>query len=327
MTAREIYDQAIVIDTHNDMATKVLDDQYDPDIAHEADGTHTDLPRLLASGLTATFLAAWVDAKYATQTSNGSFARAMAGLDVVHAFVARHPEHLTFAKTADDVRRAKREHRIAIFAAVEGGHAIEDSLEKLQALYDRGARYLTLTWNNGNSWAGSSNGVDGTRTGGLTAFGRDVIRTMNRIGMIVDVSHVSAETLADVLSVSNVPVIASHSSARALNDHSRNLTDDQLRAIASAGGVINVNFYPKFIDSRHPEPIGADRVIDHIEHIAEVAGVDHVGLGSDFDGITAVPVGLEDVRGMPRIAELLLDRGWSAAEIAQVLGGNMLRLL
>ena len=322
------YEQAIVIDMHNDMPSKVIDNGYDPDVAHPAgDGNHTDLPRLIASGLTATVLVSWVDATYAKQTPDGSFARAIAGLDVVHAFVARHPDHLVFARTADDVRAAKRDRRIAIFAAVEGGHAIENSLVKLAALHERGARYLTLTWNNGNDWAGSSKGVDGTRTGGLTAFGREVIRTMNRLGMIVDVSHVSPETLADVLAVSDGPVIASHSSARALNDHDRNLDDDQLRAIAAAGGIVNVNFYPKFLDARFPEPMPLSKVIDHIEHIARVAGVEHVGLGSDFDGISAVPVGLEDVAAMPSIAKALLDRGWSAVEIAQVLGGNMMRLL
>lgn len=307
----------IMIDMHNDMPTKVLDNGYDPDVAHPVgDGTHTDLPRLLASGLTATVLVSWVDIPY-------GFERAMAGLDVIHAFVARHPEHLTFARTAADIH----EGRVAIFGAVEGGHAIENSLEKLTTLYEHGARYLTLTWINGNDWAGSSSGKGDTRTGGLTAFGRDVIRTMNRLGMLVDVSHASPETVADVLEVSEVPIIASHSSARALNDHDRNLTDDQLRAIAASGGVINVNFYPKFLDARFPEPVPLSRVIDHIEHIAGVTGVDHVGLGSDFDGISAVPVGLEDVTKMPAIADALLDRGWSAVEIAQVLGQNMLRLL
>jgi membrane dipeptidase len=324
VAAQDIYDRSLVVDMHNDMPTKVLDNEYNPDIAHSSDVGHTDFPRLVASGITATVLVAWVDATFAPDRA---FARAMAGLDVIHDFVARHPDRLIFAGSADDVRAAKRARKIAIFAAVEGGHAIEDSLDKLKALHERGARYLTLTWNNGNSWAGSSNGVDGSRTGGLTAFGRDVIRTMNQLGMLVDVSHVSPETLADVLSVSDHPVIASHSSARALNDHPRNLTDDELRAVAETGGVINVNFFPKFIDARFPEPVPMERVLDHIEHIADVAGVDHVGLGSDFDGISAVPVGLEDVQAMPRIAQGLLDRGWTAAEIAQVLGLNMLRLL
>jgi membrane dipeptidase len=315
----------MIIDMHNDMPTKVLDNGYDPDVAHPAgDGNHTDLPRLIASGLTATVLVAWVDAMYAPDRA---FSRAIAGLDVIHAFVARHPDRLTLATTADDVRAAERARKIAIFPAVEGGHAIENSLDKLAALHERGARYLTLVWNNGNDWAGSSKGIDGTRTGGLTTFGREVIRTMNRLGMLIDVSHASPETVADVLSVSDHPVIASHSGARALNDHDRNLTDDQLRAIAASGGVINVNFYPKFLDASFPNPMPLARVIDHIEHIARVAGVEHVGLGSDFDGISAVPVGLEDVTKMPTIAEALLDRGWSAAEVAQVLGENMLRLL
>jgi len=311
----------IMIDMHNDMPSKVIDHGYDPDIRHPVgDGNHTDLPRLIESGLTATVLVSWVDAEQ-------SYARAIAGLDVIHAFVARHPDRLIFAKTADDVRRAKSQNKIAIFAAVEGGHAIDNSLEKLTEFHHRGARYLTLTWINGNDWAGSSRGVNDTRTGGLTPFGRDVIRTMNRLGMLVDVSHASPETVADALAVSDAPVIASHSSARVFNDHDRNLTDDQLRAIAASGGVINVNFYPKFLDPNFPAPMPLSKVIDHIEHIARVAGIDHVGLGSDFDGISAVPVGLEDVTKMPSIADALIGRGWSAAEIAQVLGLNMLRLL
>jgi membrane dipeptidase len=328
--ARQLYQGSIVIDMHNDMPTRVLDEGFDPDIAHQTGATgagHTDLPRLITSGLTATFLVAWVDASFTSQTPDGSFDRAMAGLAVVRDFAGRHPERALFATTAADIGVAKATGRVAVFAAVEGGHAIESSLAKLDALYAAGARYLTLTWNNGNAWAGSSNGVDGTRTGGLTPFGRDVIRRMNERRMLVDVSHVSPATLDDVLDASAAPVIASHSNARALNDHPRNLTDDQLRAIAAAGGVVNVNFYPKFLDAGYPAPVPASRVIDHIAHIAAVAGIAHVGLGSDFDGISAVPAGLDDVQAMPRIAGDMLDRGFAAAEVAQVLGGNMLRVL
>jgi membrane dipeptidase len=336
-----VYDRSIVIDMHNDMPTKVLDDGYDPDVRHPPGVGptvgHTDLPRLVESGVTAVFLVAWVDAAFTQRTPDGSFQRAMAAVDVVEAFVGRHPSQLMAATVGDDVRLAKASGRIAVFLGVEGGHAIEGSLDRLRALYERGVRYLTLTWNNGNAWAGSSVGIEGTRTGGLTPFGRSVIGEMNRLAMLVDVSHASEATVADVLQTSTAPVIASHSSARALADHPRNLTDAQLRAIAAAGGVINVNFYSRFIDPvfRAAMDAGAATLpvtplpvlIDHIEHVITVAGIDHVGLGSDFDGMSALPEGIPDVTGLPRIAEALVARGYTDSEVARVLGGNMLRLL
>ena len=368
---RRLWSASITIDMHNDMPTKVLDEGYDPDVRHPAGfarGTegHTDLPRLLESGLTAVFLAAWVDAPYARATPDASFARALRFVDDIRAFAARHPERALLATTAADVRRAKREGRLAVLIGVEGGHAIEASLDNLRELYRLGACYLTLTWNNGNQWAGSSIGVDGTRTGGLTPFGREVIAEMNRLGMLVDVSHVSDATLDDVIAASTMPVIASHSSARALADHPRNLADDQLRAIARTGGVVNVNFYPRFIDAAHlaawrriereleeaevrlaaaAEPARAAHdavrrgllatlpetpftvIVDHLDHVARVAGVDHVGIGSDFDGVGSLPRDMEDVTALPRLADALLARGWSEPDVAKALGGNMLRVM
>jgi membrane dipeptidase len=333
--AWRVYDHALVIDMHNDMPTKVLDEGYDPDVRHPSGvgvGVgHTDLPRLIESGLTAVFLAAWVHASFAAETPDGSYARAVAGLDVIRQLVARHPERLLAGRVAADVRTAKASGRIAVYMGVEGGHAIEGSLDRLRALYAMGVRYLTLTWNNGNSWAGSSVGVGGTRTEGLTAFGREVIAEMNRMGMIVDVSHVSDATLADVLAVSVSPVIASHSNARALHDHRRNLTDAQLRGVAATGGVVNVNFFSRFLDpgfrEEAPTPVPLSVLIGHIDHIASVAGIEHVGLGSDFDGMSAVPVGLEDVSAVPRIADALLGRGYTDDDVGRVLGGNMLRVM
>ena len=370
--ALRIYREAIVIDTHNDMPSKILEDGYDPDVRHpagfRATEGNTDFPRLVESGMTAEFMSAWVDAPFA-DSAGASFARASKHIEVIHAFVDRHPDRLLFATTAADVRRAKAEGKVAILIGVEGGHAIEGSLDRLRDLHARGARYLTLTWNNGNAWAGSSIGIGETRTGGLTPFGRDVVREMNRLGMLVDLSHVSDSTFYDAIAVSTMPVIASHSSARALSDVPRNLTDDQLRAIARNGGVVNVNFYSRFIDSRYraaierveetvrqaraaartsgedsaraearisamrdslaaaipPTPFGV--LIDHIDHIARVAGVDHVGLGSDFDGVSALPLGMEDVTRLPRIAQALLDRGYSEDDVKKVLGGNMLRVM
>jgi membrane dipeptidase len=369
--AMRVYREACVIDMHNDMPTRILDVGYDPDVRHPAGfgktQGHTDLPRLVESGLTAQFMAAWVDAPYAA-TPGASFARAVNAIDAIHAFVKRHPEHLRLAATAADVVDAKRDRRIAIFIGVEGGHAIEGSLERLRELHACGARYLTLTWNNGVEWAGSSLGEGDTYTGGLTAFGRDVVREMESLGMLVDVSHVSDRTFFDVLDTSTTPVIASHSSARALNDSPRNLSDEQLRALARNGGVANVNFFSRFLDPvyrAHIEQVeatvlaarrdaagdadaGAARaridalrddlvadvpetpfrlLADHIDHVVHVAGIDHVGLGSDFDGVTALPVGMEDVTGLPRIAQALIDRGYSDDDVTRVLGGNMLRVM
>jgi membrane dipeptidase len=369
--ALRVYRDAFVIDTHNDMPSRILDEGYDPDVRHpagfEPNEGNTDLPRLLESGLTAEFMSAWIDAPYAA-TPGASFARAMQHMTTIHAWVDRHPDHLLFATTGADVRRAKREGKVAIFIGVEGGHAIESSLERLRDLHAHGARYLTLTWNNGLAWAGSSIGADGTRRGGLTDFGRDVVREMNRLGMLVDLSHVSDSTFYDAIAVSSVPVIASHSSARALSEFPRNLSDDQLRAIARNGGVVNVNFYSRFLDSEYraraeavETQIGAERsairsgpdsaaeaarlsakrasllaalpqtpfgvLIDHIDHIARVAGVDHVGIGSDFDGVSALPMGMEDVTRLPRIAQALLDRGYSEQDVKKILGGNMLRVI
>ena len=371
--ALRVYREAWVVDTHNDMPDKIVEG-YDPDVRHPAgfgrDEGHTDLPRLVESGIDAVFLSAWVDAVYATTTPDSSYERATLYVDTVHAFVKRHPDRLLLATTAAEVRQAREQGKVAVLIGVEGGHAIESSLENLRALHARGVRYLTLTWNNGNGWAGSSIGVGGTRTGGLTDFGREVIAEMNRLGMLVDLSHVSEATFFDAVQASRSPVIASHSSARALADHPRNLTDDQLRAIARNGGVVNVNFFARFIDvsnARARDAIEAETVaelarrlaqpgvdsvavraelsresrrrvaalppvplsvlIDHFDHIARVAGVDHVGIGSDFDGVSGLPRDMEDVTRLPRIAEGLLARGWSESDVKKMLGGNMMRVM
>jgi membrane dipeptidase len=361
-----VYREAFVIDMHNDMPSRILDDGYDPDVRH-APGFgpregHTDLPRLVESGITAQFMSAWVASSYAA-TPGASFDRAMRQVATIRAWVDRHPDRLRFATTAADVRRAKRDGKVAILIGVEGGHAIESSLERLRELHGRGVRYLTLTWNNGLPWAGSAMGAGGSRTGGLTDFGREVVREMNRLGMLVDISHVSDSTFYDAIAASSAPVIASHSSARALAGSPRNLTDEQLRAVARTEGVVNVNFFSRFLDDEYraraeaaeariaaarasPDSAATARaatlrdslfgaipqtpfgvLIDHIEHVARVAGVDHVGLGSDFDGVSALPLGMEDVTRLPRIAQALLDRGWSADDVKKVLGGNMLRVM
>ena len=374
--AMRLYRESIVIDTHNDIFTNVLDEGYDPDVRHPpgvawlTPGTgQSDLPRFMESGITAQWLSAFIDAPFARQTPDKSYERTTVFLDTIHAWIARHPDRLIFATTAADVRRAKQAGRIAMLIGVEGGHAIENSLDNLREIHRRGARYMTLTWNNGTDWAGSSVGLDGTRTGGLTPFGRDVVREMNRLGMLVDLSHVSEQTFFDAIETSSDPVIASHSSARAITDHVRNLTDDQLRAIARNGGVVNVNFFSRFIDPAHwsafraidptvarlrdsLEQAGTDAatvtartaarraelteaipatplsvLIDHFDHVAKVAGVNHVGIGSDFDGVSSVPQGMEDVTRLPRIAQGLLDRGYSEDDVRRILGGNMMRVM
>ncbi len=368
--AMRIWREAVVIDMHNDVPSMQIDDGYDLDARHTPAEGHSDLPRFMESGMTAQFLSAWVDATYAFTDPPGSYRRSLVYMDSIRAWVTRHPEQLIFATTSADAHRAKREGKVAMFIGVEGGHAMENSLDNLRELHRRGARYLTLTWNNGTDWAGAAVGMNGTRTGGLTDFGREVVREMNRLGMMVDISHVSDSTFFDAVAVSTHPVIASHSSARAINPHPRNMSDDQLRAVARNGGVVAVNFYSRFLDARVDSAMtrmeahlasardslgrthGSDTarvnsearalgqrlrselptapfgiLIDHIEHIARVAGVDHVGLGSDFDGIPAAPDGMEDILAMPRIVQGLLDRGWSEEDIRKVLGGNMLRVM
>ncbi len=371
--AMRVYREAFVVDAHNDMPTKVADEGYDPDIRNAigfgpGKGS-TDYPRLLQSGITGQFMSAFVDAPYAIMTPDSSFARAMLLTNQVRAFVRRHPDRLFFATNGADLRRAKAQGKIAVYVGVEGGHAIQGSIARLRRLHAAGVRYMTLTWNNGNSWAGAAAGTNNSRTSGLTPYGKQIVREMNRLGVLVDVSHVSDTTFWDAIATSTRPVIASHSSARALSLHRRNMTDDMLRAVGKNGGVVNVNFFSQFIDSMYNQNFTAierrlrdeDRslreagsaidairtrvaalrqrlldslpntplsvLIDHIDHIAKVAGVDHVGLGSDFDGVTALPTGMEDVTMLPRIAQALMDRGYSDDDVKKVLGGNMLRVM
>ena len=352
--AQRVYRDAIVVDVHNDMPSKMIDDGYTADARHapgfEKTQGETDFPRLVESGITAVFMSAYVDPVKWTFGTDRSWKQVQVYLDTIGAFTRRHPDRLLVATTAADVRRAKAEGKVAILIGVEGGHAIENSLENLRELHRRGVRYMTLTWNNGNEWAGAAAGLNGTRTGGLTDRGREIIREMNRLGILVDISHVSDSTFHDAIAASAYPVIASHSSARALNGHRRNMNDAMLRAMRRNGGVVNVNFYASFIDPdflRKADSIekvlqgpAADAAIqalprpsltvllDHFEHIIKVAGVDHVGIGSDFDGVGGLlPQGMDDVTSLPLIAQGLLDRGYSEADVKKVLGGNMLRVM
>jgi membrane dipeptidase len=355
--------KAIVVDTHNDITSPMLDEDYD--LATPSAGKyHTDIARMKAGGLSAEFFSIYVDKQYAVE--GGSARRALDMIDMVYRAVERHPEDLLFSTSVADIRRAKREGRIAALMGIEGGHAIENSLMALRDFYRLGIRYMTLTHNNTNDWADSAR--DEARHNGLTPFGKEVVREMNRLGMLIDVSHVSDKTMSDVLDISTAPIIASHSSARALNNHPRNIPDDLLRRIATNGGVVMVNFYPGFIDRKYMEAATArderlkprldaltaqfkndpkrldeetkkleaidplppspplSVLVDHIVHIARVAGIDHVGLGSDFDGVPSLPVGMKDVSELPNLTYELLRRGYSEKDIRKVLGENFLRV-
>jgi membrane dipeptidase len=369
--AAALHRAAIVIDTHNDVTTPMLDRGFDlaspPDNAHP---THTDLARMKAGGLTAEFFAVYVDRQYAdspTAAGGGSARRALDMIDIVYRQVERHPEDLVLATRAEDIRRAKSDGKIAVLMGIEGGHAIENSLFALREFYRLGVRYMTLTHTNTNDWADSAGfaGPEPAKNHGLSSFGEEVVREMQRIGMLVDVSHVSDETFAAVIRVARAPVIASHSSARALADHRRNLTDDMLKDLAKNGGVAMANFSPGFIDQRcvtqqreyfgkhkdeifalkkkyeatpglfyeemrkrlqcAPTPISV--LIDHIDHMVKIAGVDHVGLGSDFDGVPSLPEGLDGIDKLPRITLELVKRGYSDDDVKKILGGNFLRVM
>jgi membrane dipeptidase len=369
--ALEIHRKAVVVDGHNDITEAMVDAGYDLGTP-SAGKYHTDLARLIEGGVTGQFFSVYVDRKYATPdffTKNyavegGSARRALDLIDVVYRAAERHPDRIMMAYSTADIRRAKKEGKVAALLGVEGGHAVENSLAALRGFYRLGVRYMTLTHNNTNEWADAC--CDQARHGGLSEFGREVVREMNRLGMLVDVSHVSDETMSDVLDVTKAPVIASHSSARALNGHRRNIPDELLRRIAKNGGVVMVNFYPAFIDERVRQA-GLERdqrlkperdrlreqykddparleeelnrlnaanplpqtplsvLIDHFDHIAKVAGVDHVGLGSDFDGVPTLPVGMEDVSKLPVITYELLRRGYSERDVTKILGGNAMR--
>ena len=301
--------------------------------------THTDLARLGAGGIDAQFFSIFPHADYA-ETPGASRERANAMIDALLEQIHHHADRLELAASAADVRRIAAAGRIAALMGLEGGHALENDLANLAAFHARGVRYMTLTWSNTNDWADSSG--DEPRHGGLTDFGRDVVREMNRLGLLVDISHVSDETFWDVLEVATEPVIASHSSARKLVDVPRNMTDDMLRAVGTNGGVVMVNFGGTFIDPEKvgvgnllwdalvhfgPSPVPLARLLDQLEHVARVAGVDHVGLGSDFDGTLFMPEGVSDVAGYPAITAGLLARGWPAADVRRLLGENTLRVL
>ncbi|MFN2510400.1 MAG: dipeptidase [Pyrinomonadaceae bacterium] len=359
--ALDIHRKAIVVDTHNDILSMMIDDNYDLGVS-SVGKYHTDIARMKQGGLTAEFFSVYIDRSFARD--GGSARRALDMIDYVFRAAERYPNDLMMAYSTADIRRAKKQNKIAALMGIEGGHAIEDSLMALRDFYRLGIRYMTLTHNNTNNWADSC--CDAAKHNGLSDFGKEVVREMNRIGMLVDVSHISDKTMSDVLEVSTAPVIASHSSARALADRTRNIPDDLLRRFAKNGGVVMINFYPGFIDknvvaaskerddrlkSQYDElrvtykddskrlaeeinklmaanPLPATPLsvlIDHFDHIAKVAGIDHVGIGSDFDGIPNLPVGMEDISKLPVLTYELLKRGYSEKDVRKVLGDNFMR--
>ncbi|MGH7171443.1 MAG: dipeptidase [Gemmataceae bacterium] len=360
-----IHRQALLIDGHNDLPWQFREKKdlsfrkIDLRQSQKALGLHTDIPRLRQGGVGAQFWSAYVPAE--TGKKGTAVRMTLEQIDVIKRMVAAYPDTFKMAYSADDIVRIHKKGKIASLIGVEGGHSIDNSLGVLRMLYALGVRYMTLTHSETLDWADSA--TDEARHHGLTAFGERVVREMNRLGMLVDISHVSAETMRHALRVSRAPVIASHSSAYALAEHPRNVPDDVLTLLKKNDGVVMVNFYSGFIvpeaarlrrdmfqisrdfqkkypDERefraaiqqwrkeHPIPTGSvHTVVDHIEHIIKVAGVAHVGLGSDFDGINSVPKQLEDVSCYPYLTQELLNRGHSKEDILKILGGNLLRVL
>jgi membrane dipeptidase len=351
-----------VLDGHNDLPWEARERAgYDwdrLDISQPGCPTHTDLPRLRAGGVGAQFWSVFVPA---TLQGDAAVSATLEQVDAVHAMTARYAGDLALATTRADVERAWSQGRIASLMGAEGGHSIDSSLGTLRMLHALGVRYMTLTHNDNVPWADSA--TDEAVLGGLSPFGREVVREMNRLGMLVDLSHVSADTMRDALDVAQAPVVFSHSSARAVCDHPRNVPDDVLARLAGNGGVCMVTFVPKFVSPRvrewdleareaaqaagvdvgddpaydafiaqrrltHPAPRAVlDDVVAHCEHVREVAGARHIGLGGDYDGVDALPDGLEDVSAYPRLLAALADRGWSDTDLAGLTSGNVLRVL
>jgi len=369
--ARVIQESAIVVDTHADTPQRFLDDGFDIGSTDPHDIGHLSLDKAQRGNLGAEFFSIWVD----PETNKGHFAQHTFDLiDSVYEQAARHPDRMMMAFSVADIERAHGEHKLAALMGIEGGHSIENDMHLLRNYYRLGVRYMTLSWSNTNEWADSSGDINDAKIqhhNGLTDFGKQVVLEMNRLGMMVDISHVADKTFWDAIATTKAPVIASHSSARALVNAPRNMTDDMLRAVAKNGGVVQVNFFSGFLDEDYRKAVDAqakdqavaiqkyidslkaqgkpvsyvevDRMerawmakiprppfkvlIDHIDHIAKIAGVDHVGLGSDFDGVSgATPQGMDSAADLPKITQALLDRGYSAEDIKNILGGNLLRV-
>jgi membrane dipeptidase len=368
---QRVHKSLLLIDTHNDFVDQHNDETVATvkslDIGGSIKG-HTDLARLRAGGVGAVFFAAYVAGSMVT--GNRSAHRTLENIEFIrNEIVAKHPKDFVLALTADDIVSAHKSGRIAALIGIEGGHAIQDSLRLLRIYSELGVRYMTLTHNNNNNWADAANG-SGAPNNGLSPFGKQVVAEMNRLGMMVDVSHVSDKTFADVIAVSQSPVIASHSSCRAISNVKRNMSDEMIVAMAKKGGVIQINFACDFLSQAvadllprdnpeaarrleeqiasettdparraqlnlerrreiernvTPPPVAA--VVDHIDHVVKIAGIDAVGIGSDYDGVGCVPKGLEDVSKFPNLTRALLEKGYTAAQIKKIYGDNLLRVM
>jgi membrane dipeptidase len=362
--AKKLHTSSIVIDTHDDTTQRLLEPSFDIGTRH-ADG-NIDIPRMREGGLNAIFFSIWIPSK---TVGPDAVKKAIDQIDAVREAVRKHPNDLVLATTADEVRAAKKQDKIAALMGVEGGHMIDNDLAVLRSYAVLGVRYMTLTHMGNTDWADSS--TDTPAHNGLTDFGKQVVLEMNRLGVMVDISHVSDKTFYDAIATSKAPVIASHSSARALTETPRNMTDDMMRVLAKNGGVIQINYHVGFLsqefrdfEKAHPEAekeindevkkrcgdneacslvmgdqvvrdlmqagklpkVDWTKIIDHIDHAVKIAGIDHVGLGSDFDG-AVMPIGMQDVTHLPQITGALLQKGYSESEIRKILGENTLRVM
>ena len=363
--SKKLHRQAILVDTHNDIPSATIEKkvQFDSDLKGK---THSDLNRMKEGGIDVQVFSIFCGPEQAQP-----YAFANREIDSVYEWTRRNPDKMMIVKTAQQLKQALKEKKLGTMLGVEGGHMMENKLEYLDKLYERGVRYMTLTWNNSTSWATSAadetTKKDSLPHTGLTGFGKQVVKKMNELGMIIDVSHVGEQTFWDAINTTTKPVIASHSCAWSLCPHRRNLKDDQIKAIGKNGGVIHLNFYAGFIDSTYEPKMavflkqhkaGVDSLIklktqpeyaqmmvaefhkdevatfrpslsmllDHLDHIVKLIGVDHVGMGSDFDGIEAPPRELNGVEDYPLITKALLERGYSKKDIKKILGGNFIRV-
>ena len=363
---KKLHFNSIVCDTHNDIISTCLEKNYrfDEDLTGK---THSDLNRMFKAGIDAQVFSIWCDG-----TEPHPYAFANREIDTLYAWIKRNPDKMMLVTNSDELMQAVKQHKLASMIGVEGGHMMEDDLNKLDSLYARGTRYMTLTWNNNTSWSTSAKTESDTAVHlahkGLTDFGKQVVQHMNKIGMLVDVSHVGEQTFWDVINTTSKPVLASHSDVYNLCPVYRNLKDDQIKAIAKNGGVIQLNFYSGFLDSTFPakeiafeknhkaekdslmqagkQEFFADNylflkyadevknmrapfhlLLDHLDYIVKLVGVDYVGLGSDFDGISFPPQQMDDVTSFPLITKALLEHGYSKTDIEKILGGNFIRVL
>lgn len=314
-----VHSRAFVMDLHNDVMEIAVNGGYELGVRHTYN--HSDLPRFREGGMDAQMFALWTD--WRDSAAHPYYAYTLQMADSFKSQVSRNAASFTQARSYDELMQANASGKFAGVLAVEGGHSIENSLDKLKSIYALGARYLTITWNNSTSWAVAA-ADSRTSTVGLSDFGRQVIRTMDSLGIIIDVAHTGIKTIWDILATTKNPIIDSHAGVRALNNNTRNLTDAQIDSIAKRGGVIGVVFYPSFLSSRGIATI--DTVIKHIDYIKNRVGIDYVAIGSDWDGIESTPVGLEDVSKLPNLTTALLRHGYSIPDVMKILGGNYLRV-